>query len=140
MSQATVLVVDDDPDIRETLVETLEQEGYRAIPAQNGVEALVALRDGPPPCLILLDLMMPLMNGWQFRALQQHEPRWAGIPVVILSSADHAVEQAASMGACAYLRKPVDLYRLLDTVQRWTGFPGRANPVRASRAPAVLRG
>ena len=114
-----VLVVDDDGDIRASLSELLEDEGYRAPTAINGVEALDRLRQGVHPCVILLDLMMPVMNGLEFRALQKADPELAGIPVVIISA--HA--RPADVDADAFLSKPVSVDRLLAVVERFCPGP-----------------
>src|SRR5690242_8866746 len=82
-----VLVVDDDYAIREMLTEVLEDAGYRVISVENGAAALAQLREMlTPPCLILLDLMMPVMTGWEFRIAQQADARLAAIPVIALSA------------------------------------------------------
>src|SRR4051812_42751331 len=73
-AEKRVLVVDDDPTIRDALHMILEAEGYHVETAANGAEALSCLREGQPPCLIVLDLMMPVLNGWQFRNLQRQDP------------------------------------------------------------------
>lgn len=112
---ANVLVVDDDADIRELLAQFLEVEGFRVTSARNGQEAIDRLRHGDRACVILLDLMMPVMNGWQFRDEQKQDPALAGIPVVVISAviADHV----PPIDANAYMRKPLDLDRLLSTVR-----------------------
>ena len=119
-TSATVLVVDDDPVVCEMLTMMLEIGGYRAHSATNGREAINQLRQaGQAPCLILLDLMMPVMNGWDFKASQQQDPRLATIPVVVIS-ADRSIEhKAASIHADGYLPKPIDLDNLLDTVGQY---------------------
>jgi CheY-like chemotaxis protein len=115
----SVLIVDDDLDIRDSLAEVLEIEGYRVAKAKNGREALRMLQTGQRPAVILLDLMMPVMNGWQFRAAQASDPTIATIPVVVLTADSNAREKAAEIGAQAFLRKPLDLRTLLDTIGRW---------------------
>ena len=112
-----VLVVDDDRDIRESLIETLEDHGYAAIGAGNGVEAIDVLRTHPArPCLILLDLMMPVMNGWEFREAQRRQPDLASIPVVVVSAAGPRAEIPA-IPADGWLSKPVDFDALLATIR-----------------------
>jgi CheY-like chemotaxis protein len=118
-TDCTVLVVEDDEDIRETLVEILEDEGYHATGAANGRDALERLRSAAFPHLILLDLMMPVMNGWEFRSEQQRDPVLAAIPVVVVSGVDNVPEKAASLDAAAYLAKPIEIKTLLDLVQRY---------------------
>ncbi|PLS79555.1 MAG: response regulator, partial [Chloroflexi bacterium] len=86
-SSATILVVDDDSGIREALTDILEDEGYAVRSACDGQAALDLLRQqAEPPALVLLDLMMPRMNGWQFRSEQRRDPALANIPVVVISA------------------------------------------------------
>jgi CheY-like chemotaxis protein len=119
--RSSVLVVDDDADIRKMLAEILELEGYEAIPAANGREALGRLRAGVRPSLILLDLMMPGMNGWQFRSEQVKDPDLASIPVVVLTGDGQADRKATDVGAVSYLRKPLDVEALLGLIERYEG-------------------
>lgn len=115
-----VLVVDDDPHIREVIAELLEDEGYVVGRAANGEEALDALRQpAPRPSVILLDLMMPKMNGWEFREAQRQDPAIAPIPVVAISAHADLLSAAAQMDADAHLPKPIDIDRLLRTVQQY---------------------
>ena len=116
---ARVLVVDDDADIRQTVGMVLEEEGYEVQVAADGAAALALLRAGPPPALILLDLMMPVMNGWQFREAQTADETLAAIPVVVIS-ADNRLREACPFGD-NYLRKPVDIDALLSIVARVVG-------------------
>jgi CheY-like chemotaxis protein len=113
-----VMVVEDDDDVRRSLVEVLDAEGFGVIEAENGAAALERLRQGPLPRLILLDLMMPVMDGWTFRDLQRENPEWAAIPTVILSAVPEARQSAARLAAAGYLIKPVDLPLLINTVER----------------------
>src|SRR5438552_202636 len=95
-----VLVVEDDADIRESLGTILEEEGYGVVTTRNGREALSYLRSGRPrPSLILLDLLMPVMSGAEFRAEQERDPALADIPVVVLSGDSRATERASLGGA-----------------------------------------
>ncbi len=114
-----VLIVDDHADLRETLAEILEEEGYTTAQAANGQEAFDYLQANPLPSLILLDLMMPIMDGWEFRKHQCREPALAEIPVVVVSGADEQEQRAGFREAVAYLTKPVDLSALIDTVSRY---------------------
>lgn len=116
-----MLVVDDDADIRKMLAEILELEGYEAILAANGREALGRLRAGVRPSLILLDLMMPGMNGWEFRSEQLQDPDLASIPVVILTGDGQADRKATDVGAVSYLCKPLDVEALLGLIERYEG-------------------
>jgi CheY-like chemotaxis protein len=114
-----VLVVEDDGDVRESIAEVLDREGYCVACAANGVEALAFLRRAQPlPALILLDLMMPVMNGWEFRARQRSERDLAGIPVVVLSGDARAVQEATLLEAAAAAAKPVSMLHLLELVRR----------------------
>ena len=114
-----VLVVDDDPDILQTLGLCLSSEGYRVLMAANGREALDIL-DREHPAVILLDLMMPVMDGWQFVAELEHRGR-RDVPLLILS-ADRSVQgHAQQLRANAHLAKPFDLDELLGKVQQLTG-------------------
>jgi CheY-like chemotaxis protein len=114
-----VLVVDDDPDILQTLGLCLSSEGYRVLMAANGKEALEIL-DREHPSVILLDLMMPVMDGWQFVAELEHRG-WRDVPLLILS-ADRSVQgHAKKLRANAHLAKPFDLDELLGKVQQLTG-------------------
>src|SRR5690349_9209397 len=112
-AQREVMVIEDDFAIRETLRELLEDEGYRVVGAANGMEALHRLKGGRAPQLILLDLMMPIMDGWEFRTAQQSDPALADIPVVVIS-ADHGLDKkVGSLAADGYLAKPFELDALL---------------------------
>jgi CheY-like chemotaxis protein len=111
----SVLIVEDDDDIRISLAESLALYGYEVALARDGQEALDRLRSGlPQPRLILLDLMMPGVDGWQFRAEQEKDPRLSEIPVVVLS----AVEGITPSGVKEHLTKPVDMAVLLSTVDK----------------------
>ncbi|HET9754018.1 MAG TPA: response regulator [Myxococcales bacterium] len=116
----TVLVIEDDGDIRDAIGELLEDRNYRPLLASNGAAALAELRAvEPKPCLILLDVMMPIMDGRTFRAQQQTDPALNEIPVVVLSAHADASAAAVEMKADGFLKKPIDLRRLLETVDRF---------------------
>ena len=119
-----ILVVDDDDDLRESMVDALVDTGHTVSSANNGAEALRLLGGGDVlPDLILLDLMMPVMDGVEFRARQRSDDRLRSIPVVVLS-ADAAIgERAAEMQVTAHCRKPVTLHQLYELVTRWCGSP-----------------
>jgi len=117
-SPRRVLIVEDDLDIRDALSQVLEYEGYEVSTAGNGREALDYLNSNPKPNLILLDLMMPVMDGWQFCSEQQKTPELAGIPVVILSADGNVYQKASTVRAAGFLKKPVELETLLETVGR----------------------
>ena len=114
----TVLIVEDDQDVSETLALVLGDEGYATALAVNGVEALELLRGGLGPCLIVLDLMMPVIDGYEFRAEQRRDPKLAAIPTVILSAAQGLSAEAKKLGVDEYLAKPVKLAALLEVVKR----------------------
>jgi CheY-like chemotaxis protein len=117
-----VLVVDDDPDSRATVLELLEEEGYSARGASDGAEALELLA-GALPCLILLDLSMPVLNGQEFRERQLRDPRLARIPTVVITAADRPHERTARMGVEAVMAKPFKLEELLAVVERHASGP-----------------
>ncbi len=112
-----VLVVDDDRDICEAVQTVLELEGYAVVTAADGAQALARLRAGVRPCVIILDLMMPNMNGVQFREAQQQDPELRAIPVLVLSGDGRAPIKAANLGVEG-LRKPVELDVLLEAIRR----------------------
>ena len=115
-----VLVVDDDLDIRETLQEILEHEGYDVATARNGADALVRaklLRPG----FILLDLFMPVMDGAEFRRRQLGDPEIADIPVVVVSAAVNLEDRVGALGVAASIEKPIQLDALFDVVGRFCG-------------------
>ena len=115
----SVLIVEDDFDVRDALSQLLEFEGYVVAGAANGQEAIDHLRSTPRPAAILLDLMMPVMDGFQFRSELMHDPTLASIPVIIISADASVAEKAARMGATAYLRKPIEVDALLHTLERF---------------------
>ena len=114
----SVLVIEDDPDIRDTLRQILEFEHYAVQTAHNGKEGLDLLRSMGRPCLILLDLMMPVMNGWEFLSEKNGDILVAPIPVVVISAAG---ERAKDTPAHGYIKKPIDLDLLLSVVKRYCG-------------------
>jgi CheY-like chemotaxis protein len=116
----TILLVDDDRDVTDALRLVLSEEGYDVATASNGYEALIYLKShSPPPSLILLDVMMPIMDGYEFRIEQQRDPALARIPVVVVT-AGAIGERVAEMGVTGLLRKPFDLERLLGELARRT--------------------
>jgi CheY-like chemotaxis protein len=122
-SQGHVLIVEDDPDTREMLTTLLNSEGFHAVAAEDGLEALHLLRTvrhhaPETPCLVLLDLRMPRLGGHEFRRAQLHDPIVASVPVAIMSGAVDAAERAEALGAVATLTKPIDFDALLALVRR----------------------
>lgn len=114
-----ILLVEDDFSIRETIAELLEDEGFRVTCAANGREALARLASEEETNLILLDLMMPVMDGSEFRRAQQRDPRISEIPVVVLSAGHGAERRAAALDAEAFLAKPFEVQSLLETVSKF---------------------
>lgn len=115
--RAEILVVEDDAAICESLRELLADEGYTVAAVPHGAAALTYLQQGPPyPCLILLDLHMPVMNGYDFRRVQQQDTQLAQIPVVVLSAQPLSEREAGGMQLAFYLRKPLALAQLLTIV------------------------
>ena len=117
MNSCTVFVVEDDVDTRDMLGRFPELEGFRVELASNGKQALERLSAGVEPCVILLDLMMPVMDGWQFRREQVQDQALAGIPVIVVSAAGR--DRISEIDASDYLSKPVDLEQLLERVTRY---------------------
>ncbi len=114
-----VLIVEDDDDIRETLLEVLSDNGFEPSCAANGAEALTFLRDASDkPHVILLDMMMPVLDGWGFRSAQLADPTLRSIPVIVLTAHASIEETAAALGVTGFLRKPVRLDPLLDAIRR----------------------
>jgi CheY-like chemotaxis protein len=115
-----VLVVDDDPDIRTFTEAALEDSGYEVRSAANGGVPLTLLQEWQPN-VILLDLMMPCVDGWTFRQAQLVQERLAAIPLVVMSAGYRPQDEAQKLAAAATLAKPFDLDELLNTVARLTG-------------------
>jgi CheY-like chemotaxis protein len=113
---ASVLVVEDHADLREMLAVLLESEGYEVQTAGNGVEALRVLAR-TRPSVILLDLMMPVMSGDEFRQRQLADPRYRDVPVICMSAAHDGRVRFERMHATQYFQKPVDFDRLLGAVR-----------------------
>lgn len=115
VSDKRILIVEDAADIRFLLKSLFETEGFAVDQAANGQEALDVLHSADPlPALILLDLMMPVMDGYEFRIKQEAEPRLAGIPVVVMTADGDISARRSSIRAREYLKKPVDINRLLS--------------------------
>jgi len=114
-----ILIVEDDADLRDMMAQLLLLEGYATATAANGREALEYLRQTGTPKLILLDLMMPVMDGWEFRREQQRDPAIADVPVVVLSALDRS--RATDVIANDFLKKPLDFDRLLELVRSYCG-------------------
>ena len=115
--RSTVLVVEDDVDTRDMLEQFLQMEGFSVETAANGKLALDRLHGGAHACVIVLDLMMPVMDGWQFRREQVRSEALANIPVIVVSAAGR--DRLEQIDADAYLSKPVDLDELLSRVTEY---------------------
>ena len=120
------MIVEDDRDIRDAFKLLLEGEGYSVQAASDGDEALRILRTGVRPCLILLDLMMPKMDGFQFRRDQQRDPTLSDIPVAVYSGMYDPTEYAPFLRAAAYLHKPIDSEALLKVVRAYAALARHA--------------
>lgn len=116
-----ILIIEDDQGIRESIQDYLELEGYQTHLAQNGHEGLEVLKTVQLPCLILLDLMMPVMNGWEFLEAKKLDPTIADLPVVVVSAIGD--DAAKPTGIQEFIRKPIDLNRLFATVRAYCGGP-----------------
>lgn len=110
--QRTILVVDDDNGIRDALSDVLDQLGYSVVGARDGAEALELLRSGCEASIVLLDLGMPTMNGWQFREELLRDRRFVDLPVVVITASPS--QDASELGVTEVLTKPVQLARLID--------------------------
>jgi CheY-like chemotaxis protein len=126
-----ILIVDDDDDVREVCVDVLTDEGHEVTMARNGNEALELLRRGLRPGVILLDLMMPVMNGFEFRARQLADPSLADLPVVLLT-AGSVSERVYALRPLACLTKPFELEELLRVL---ACVPPSPPSPRGSRSP-----
>ena len=117
--------MEDDPDTRESLVDLLDEEGYDVHTARDGADALEWLQANDLPQVILLDLMMPRMNGWIFRLEQQKDPVLAAIPVVLMSGIPRSGARCGFLRAAGHLRKPLDVPSLLRLLEQYCPVRGR---------------
>jgi DNA-binding response OmpR family regulator len=115
---APVLIIEDDPELRDALCALLRGEGYQVATAADGREGLDRMGAPPRPGLVLLDLMLPQMDGFEFRVRQLEDPELAGIPVIVFSGGGDVEQKAARLGVAASLMKPLDFRTLLDHVAR----------------------
>ena len=118
MEAKAVLVIEDDPDTQDAICGLLEYSGYRAVGVNNGREALDFLRTHSAPSVIVLDLMMPVMNGWEFRNLQSEDDSLSKIPVVVISASGVPANLVLNKGAVDYVPKPFDPDRLVEAIKR----------------------
>jgi CheY-like chemotaxis protein len=114
-SNRSILIVDDDAAAVDSLAQILTDEGYQVSSATNGKEALVYLRGAPPPRVIILDLFMPEMDGWEFRREQLRDPKLSSIPVVVMTGASIY----AGIDANVIVHKPLDVDRFISLVERY---------------------
>jgi CheY-like chemotaxis protein len=128
----SIMIVEDDADIRDTLKQVLELDGFDVITARNGKEAIDLLRGREGPCLIFLDLMMPVMSGWEFLQVKKANNVLAQIPVVI-SSASGDAARTAERDADRLLRKPIELNTVLKIAHDF------CDKVQQLETPATLR-
>jgi CheY-like chemotaxis protein len=128
---ATILLVEDNDDVREMMAVALELGGHSVVSVANGRAALDVLRHAPRPSLILLDLMMPVMNGWELRKVLDSDPRLAEIPVVVISAVTSEVEER--LPGTPFVPKPIDIEHLLDVVQEQCGLGMTPEQGRAVR-------
>ena len=133
-AEKTVLVIEDDLDIRDAIQEILQDEGYSVFTADNGAAALDALGRIPRPGLVLLDLMMPEMDGHQFLELLRADPRFTTVPVVVVSAGITVVPSIAG-----YIKKPFDTEVLVETVGRLYASPDSSRN-RGERGPTAGSG
>ncbi len=118
-----ILIVEDDSALREALAQVLSDEGYKLLSARDGLEAVNCLKRGNRPDVILLDLSMPVVNGWEFRMFQKRDPELASIPVVLITAGDYSREEVAWLEPSALLHKPLDLPHLLSVIRRFCLTP-----------------
>ena len=118
MSQQ-ILIVEDDSALREALAQVLMDEGYDLLRARDGLEAVNCLKKGNRPDVILLDLSMPVVNGWELRMFQKRDPDLARIPVILITAGGYSREEVAWLEPSALLPKPLDLPLLLSIVRRF---------------------
>jgi CheY-like chemotaxis protein len=116
MSEKTILIIDDEADLRDVLKLSMELEGYRCYTAADGEEGLEALEQIPRPGVILLDLMMPGLNGWQFLDRLRSHPPLGEIPVVVMSAFSRML---GAMGGVEVVRKPIETDALLGIVKKY---------------------
>ena len=120
MISKKILIVEDDEVIREVLRDLLESEGYVVECAANGEEGIQALRrEGPLPSLILLDIMMPVKDGFEFRYEQEQDSTLAGVPVVVMTADHNAESKRLRIGAKGFIKKPFNVDDMVGMVERY---------------------
>jgi CheY-like chemotaxis protein len=121
-----ILIVEDDSALREALTQVLSDEGYELLSARDGLEAINCLKKGNRPDVILLDLSMPVVNGWEFRMFQKRDPELARIPVILITAGGYSREEVAWLEPSALIPKPIELDVLLAVIRRFCGGSGEA--------------
>jgi CheY-like chemotaxis protein len=134
--QGPILLVEDDPDLREGLVLLLSEEGYEVVTAEDGRQALASLRTHARPAVILLDLMLPVVDGFEFRVQQRQDPALASVPVIVLSGGGDLERKAGPLAAAACLPKPIDVPALLAHVGRFAARAVRGRSLARARRSA----
>jgi CheY-like chemotaxis protein len=119
-----ILIIDDDRDVAEAIADALEDEGYATEIAGDGAEALAQIASGARPGAVILDLMMPVMDGWEFRA-RLAKQGMGELPIIVCTADGHASEKAAELKAVGHLRKPPSLTDLIGVVRAAIGLPPR---------------
>src|SRR3954466_14673200 len=132
-TSGNILIVEDDPDVRDMLSTLLTLEGFHAVGAEDGLEGLHLLRavrhrSADIPCLVLLDLKMPRLSGHEFRRAQLGDPIVANVPVAVMSGAVDLEQRAQALGAVAPVPKPIDCDALLDVVRKFCASGSRPQP------------
>lgn len=130
MSGREVLVVEDDNDLRESLSQALRDQGFGVITASNGQQALELLQNGARPAVILLDLMMPILNGWELRDALRDDARFAHIPQLVISAyMDEAEQHVLALPPDDCIRKPFHIRVLLEAIERHVNAGSRESSV-----------
>ena len=136
----SILVAEDNEDVRESIADALESEGYQVYTSPNGKDALAVLPTLPGPVLVLLDLMMPVMNGWEFLDAQKHDAVLAGHQVVTISavSPTQSLQDPEPLDTAGSLQKPINLEPLLETVRKFCGIAKGTLSRNSAQAKAHL--
>lgn len=130
MDNREVLVVEDDNDLRESLCQALRDHGFSVLSATNGQQALDVLHEGARPDVILLDLMMPALNGWEFRDALRDDPQLAQIPQLVISAyMDESEQHVLGLPPDDCIRKPFHIRILLEAIERHCGTGSRESQV-----------
>jgi CheY-like chemotaxis protein len=135
--RCSVLVVEDEPELRDVLCVALEADGYDVAVAANGRDALKHLRTTASTCLVILDLYLPVMSGRSFRAVQLRDRSLAWIPVIVVSGGLEAAREARELGARAFVRKPIDVDELRAAIARVGCLRSRTRPDQRDSTPSL---